>query len=221
MVKIGVFDSGIGGQAVAEKLSRLFPDIEILSVNDREHVPYGSKRPAEIVRYTKVAIQPLIDAKCDAIVIACNTATTNAISDLRSSFPGVHFVGIEPMVKPAAQMTKTGVIAVFATPGTLASHRYHQLKRQWASRVTVIEPDCSDWAAKIERGEQDRINVKAVVTESIRWQADVIVLGCTHYHWIKDDIERLVPPGIKVLEPSDAIGARLDYLLTTATELLG
>lgn len=221
MVKIGVFDSGIGGQAVAEKIQRLFPTVEVLSVNDSENIPYGLKRRSEIIRLTLAGIQPLLKAECDAIVIACNTATTNAIDELRAAYPDTHFVGIEPMVKPAARMTKTGAIAVLATPGTLASHRYEQLKRRWAERVTVIEPDCSNWADMIEHGRADQIDIHGVMDELRRWQVDTIVLGCTHYHWLKDRIQAAAGRNVTVLEPSDAIGARLDSLLSISSELPG
>lgn len=221
MVKIGVFDSGIGGQTIAEKLTRLFPDVEIISVNDSENIPYGLKQRSEIVRLTLKAVAPLVEDGCDAIVIACNTATTNAIDELRSTYPNTHFVGIEPMVKPAAKMTRTGVIGVLATPGTLASTRYARLKHQWAGRVTVIEPDCSNWAALIEHGGADTIDVTSVIEELLRWEADVIVLGCTHYHWLHDKIQKIAGPKVKILEPSDAIGARLDSLLSINSVLPG
>jgi len=219
MVKIGVFDSGIGGQTVAEKIRKLFPETEVLFVNDSENIPYGLKQRSEIIRLTLAATTPLVQAQCDAIVIACNTATTNAIDELRTTHPSVHFVGIEPMLKPASKITKTGAIAVLATPGTLASHRYATLKHRWASRPTVIEPDCSSWAELIEHGHADSVNIHAVMDELRRWEVDTIVLGCTHYHWIKDRIEAAAGPRVTVLEPSDAIVARLDYLLTKDSEL--
>lgn len=218
-MKIGVFDSGIGGEAVADRLRLLFPDIKILSVNDSKNVPYGIKPSSQIISLTDMAIQPLLKAKCDAIVIACNTATTNAISYLRTTYPSVHFVGIEPMLKPASKMTRSGVITVLATPSTLTSHRYIKLKHQWAERMTVIEPDCSSWAALIEHGESKRIDVHAVVGSALRWNTDVIVLGCTHYHWIKHEIQRAAGPRVHVLEPSDAIGARLSSLLSINAQL--
>ncbi len=214
MTKIGVFDSGIGGLSVAQKLEKLFPEVEILFTNDSANVPYGSRRRADIARLTETALQPLIDAQCDAIVIACNTATTNVINDLRKRYPDTHFVGILPKVKPAAQMTKTGTIAVLATPSTLTSNRYHELKLRWAPRTTIIEPDCSKWASMIERGDADRIDIDTFIRELKRWDIDIIVLGCTHYHWLRERIQKAAGPHIKVLEPSDAIGARLDSLLS-------
>jgi len=214
MVKIGVFDSGIGGLSVARRLEQLFPAAEVIFTNDSENVPYGSRSQSEIVHLTDAALQPLIEARCDAIVIACNTATTNAITELRRRYPDVHFVGIEPMVKPAAKMTKTGVIAVLATPSTLASRRYHELKRQWAPQLTIIEPDCSHWASMIEHDQADTIDIETFIGDLTRQNIDVIVLGCTHYHWLKDRIQKAAGPGVQVLEPSDAIGARLDSLLS-------
>ena len=221
MVKIGVFDSGIGGQSVAARLQELFPTAEVIFVSDHSNVPYGTKSPDEIRSLTDAAIQPLLADKCDAIVIACNTATTNAIDYLRASYPAMHFVGLEPMVKPAAAITKTKTIGVLATPMTLASDKYHRLKQQWAAGVTVIEPDCSDWATLIEEGHGDTIAVDSVVEDLKSQHVDVIVLGCTHYHWIKDRIQAVAGDTIAVLEPSDAIRARLDSLLSISSELPG
>lgn len=221
MVKIGVFDSGIGGEAVALRLQNIFPEAEIISINDSKNVPYGTKTETEIKSLTLKAVQPLIDLHCDAIVIACNTATSVAITTLREKYPHIHFVGIEPMIKPAASMTKTRKIAVLATPGTLSSQRYNNLKNEWAAGITVIEPNCSSWASLIETNLIDRIPLEHTINDLVAQNVDVIVLGCTHYHWLKNSIEKIAGPDIKVLEPSDAIGARLDSLLTTATELLG
>lgn len=208
-MKIGVFDSGIGGQAVAEELKRLIPDATVLSVNDSARVPYGGRPRSEIIQLTTKAIQPLIDAKCDAIVIACNTATTNAIKLLRHDNPTQKFIGLEPMVKPAAELTKTGTIAVLATPATLASPRYLELKNDWAQGIEVLEPNCSDWATLIEAGQQEKIQLEQTLMPLLHKRVDVIVLGCTHYHWIKKDIEAIAGSNVTVLEPSNAIKNRL------------
>lgn len=219
MIKIGVFDSGMGGLAVAEKLQQLFPDARVISINDHSNVPYGSKSAEEIISLTKKAIQPLLSESCDAVVIACNTATTVAISSLRSAYPATHFVGIEPMVKPAASMTKTKKIAVLATPRTLASERYQKLKQDFAQGVTVIEPDCTDWATLIENGQIEKIPLHETVNTLLEQDVDVIVLGCTHYHWLKSTIEDIVGQKAAVLEPSDAIGARIESLLAKDPQL--
>lgn len=208
-MKIGVFDSGIGGEAVAEALRHLIPDAQVISINDHKHVPYGGRPRAEIMKLTSAAIQPLIDLRCDAIVIACNTATTNAIQLLRHDHPTVKFVGLEPMVKPAAALTKTKTIAVLATPATLASPRYAALKNEFARGITVLEPDCATWAEQIENGQADSIPLEQTIQPLIDADIDVIVLGCTHYHWLKDRIQALTGPDMTILEPSGAIKNRI------------
>ncbi|TAL14875.1 glutamate racemase [Patescibacteria group bacterium] len=213
-MRIGVFDSGVGGKAVALKLQQLLPNADIMSVDDHVHVPYGDRTPDDIIELTKAAIQPLLAAKCDAIVIACNTATTVAIAALRATYPSVNFIGIEPMVKPAASATKSGIIAVLATPRTLQSDRYNELKRTWAKDSTVIEPDCSDWAKLIEDGHSSQIHVEATVVNLLQQKVDVIVLGCTHYHMIKERILDAAGDTVTVLEPTDAIANRIKSLLS-------
>jgi glutamate racemase len=211
---IGVFDSGVGGEAVALALQKTFPSAKIDVVNDKANIPYGIKTPAEVIQLTERAIQPLRKAGCDIIVIACNTATTLALPTLRSRYPSQLFIGIEPMIKPAASHTRTGVIAVCATPATLASPRYHELVHKYAEGLTIVEPDCSEWAFLIENNQLNRSHIVAVIDEVRAKKADVIVLGCTHYHWIKEEIIELAGSDITVLEPSEAIGKRVTQLLS-------
>lgn len=208
-MKIGVFDSGRGGEAVAHKLQQLLPNAKIISCNDSKNVPYGGRSQKEIIALTSAAIQPLIQAHCDAIVIACNTATVNAIQSLRESYPLEHFIGLEPMVKPAAVLTKTKKIAVLATPATLASESYKKLKSDYADGVVIREPDCATWAALIEAGHEDTIPVAETITPLVADGVDVIVLACTHYHWLESAIETIVGPDITILEPTDAIHSRI------------
>jgi len=215
-MKIGVFDSGIGGEAVAHQLESLIPDAEVITVNDHEHVPYGSRPAEEIIELTDTAIQPLFDAQCNVIVIACNTATTVAISTLRERHPDMPFVGIEPMVKPAAQLTKTKHITVLATPATLASHRYQSLKEEWAQGVTIDEPDCSTWASLIEDGHANKIPIETFVEHAIANGSDVIVLGCTHYHWLEERAAQTAAGRAQILEPSDAISRRIASITEVA-----
>jgi glutamate racemase len=212
-MRIGVFDTGIGGRAVTTTLRKLIPDAEIILINDSKHMPYGSRAPEEIISLTKNAIQPLVKKDCDAIIIACNTATTVAISSLRQSFPKVNFIGIEPMIKPAAMITKTNRIAVCATTGTLRSDRYKELKDIWTKNIKIIEPDCSKWAELIENGKSNKIDIESETKKLLSENVDVIVLGCTHFHWLKNRIIKAAGPHIKVLEPSDAIAARTKSLI--------
>ena len=212
-MKIGVFDSGIGGQAVAKRLKELLPDADIICIDDHQHVPYGSRPAEEIIQLANVAMKPLIDAECDAIVIACNTVTTVAIEHLRGAYPDMNFVGLEPMVKPAAAQTKSGKIAVLATPATLASPSYDSLKKTWAEGVTIFEPDTTRWAAFIEAGKADEVPIEDTIFHLVAQHVDVIVLACTHYHWLKERAETAAGVRAIVLEPSDAIGNRIISLL--------
>lgn len=212
MMKIGVFDSGIGGKSVADALKRAFKNHEILFRNDSEHVPYGTKAIGEIYALSLPIIKTLESEGCEIIVIACNTLTTNCITDLRNEI-NVPLVGIEPMIKPACLATKTGVISVCATPRTLQSKRYQVLKQQYAQDVTVLEPDCSDWASLIEQNKLSEDKIRAIVEESIELGADQIVLGCTHYHWIEQQIKTASKGRATILQPETAIARRVETLI--------
>lgn len=212
-MKLGVFDSGIGGEAVADALQKTFPTADIIIVNDKKNVPYGDKSPEQVIYLTEAAITPLLSASCDIIILACNTATAAAIEALRGRHPEQKFIGIEPMIKSAAKLTRSHTIGVCATPATLASARYRQLTQTYGTHLSIIEPDCSEWAYLIENNRLNRSQVERVVNELCSRGADVIVLGCTHYHWIKDLIIELVADRAEVIEPSEAIGRRVRQLL--------
>lgn len=211
-MKIGVFDSGVGGLSVANAIRAALPEAEILLREDREHVPYGLRTTEEIRSFVVPIFQELADAGCQVIVVACNTVTTTLITDLRTNF-SVPLIGIEPMVKPAASLTKSGVIAVCATPATLASPRYAWLKTEYAAGLTVLEPDCSDWALMIEDKQINHQKLVDRIAEVLTAGADVIVLACTHYHWIEQEIIALVAGRAEVLQPEAAIIAQLKRVL--------
>ncbi|MBI2285821.1 glutamate racemase [Candidatus Saccharibacteria bacterium] len=213
-VKIGVFDSGVGGLSVVNAIRKELPQLEIIYKEDKKHVPYGTRSIDEIYSFVKPIFQSLIDEGCKAIVVACNTVTTNLISRLRDEFP-VPMVGMEPMVKPAAAASKTGVIAVCATPRTLESQRYKWLKEQFAKNVRVTEPDCSDWAYMVETNRLNREKVAKIVEDSIGAGADQIVLGCTHYHWIEDQIKQIANGRAQVIQPEKPVIAQLRRVLTS------
>lgn len=211
-MKIGVFDSGIGGRSVANAVRKALPEHEVLYAQDRKNVPYGLKSPEVLFKLVLPVLEGLVGKGCDVIVIACNTVTTTIIEDLRAVLP-VPLVGIEPMVKPAASLTKTQVITVCATPTTLASARYKELKDTYAQGLVVLEPDCSRWADMIEKDAIDQALIKDVVEESIQRGSDVIVMGCTHYHWIEKIVERIAMGRAIVLQPEEAIVERLKQVL--------
>jgi glutamate racemase len=199
-IKIGVFDSGVGGLSVVKAIQKALPDLEIAYKDDKEHVPYGTRDIEEIYGFIKPIFQEFIDEGCQVIVVACNTVTTNLISRLRQDYP-VPMVGMEPMVKPAVEHTKAGVITVCATPRTLQSDRYNWLKNEYAEGIKVLEPDCSNWAYMIENNSLDREKVAKIIEGSIISGADEIVLGCTHYHWIEEIIKEMAKGRAEVIQP--------------------
>jgi glutamate racemase len=211
-MKIGVFDSGVGGLSVANAIRKAMPSLEVILREDREHVPYGLRPSEEIFGFVSPIIQSMIDEGCEVIVIACNTVTTTLIGRIREQFD-TPFVAIEPMIKPAAAMTKSGIIAVCATPATLQSERYAWLKNEYAQDITVLEPDCSDWALMIEGNEIEEQKIAERTKEVLQQDADVIVLACTHYHWIEDDIKSLAAGRAEILQPEQAIIEQLKRVL--------
>ncbi len=212
-MKIGVFDSGIGGLSVAKAIERALPEEQIVFRNDASHVPYGTKKPDILLGYVEPILQGLVVDGCEVIVIACNTVSTTLIEELRQRV-SVPLVAMEPMVKPAAGQTKSGVIAICATPTTLKSERYAALKRQYASNIKVLEPNCSTWSKMIEDKKVDHARIADVITDVITLGADVIVLGCTHYHWIETDIKKIADGKAIVLQPEQAIITQLKKLLS-------
>ena len=210
-MQIGVFDSGKGGLNVMEVLKQNFPGIDFIYISDKKNIPYGLKSTEILRDLTQKAIQPYIE-QCAIIVIACNTATTSAIEHLRSQFPNTKFVGLEPMIRPATNMTKTKSICVCATPATLRSSRYADLKKTYTENIRVIEPDCTNWAGLIESDKFDKINLADLKDAIINKNCDVLVLGCTHYHLLLPRLRKLFP-NLTILEPSNAVIERLKSIL--------
>ncbi len=212
MSTIGVFDSGLGGLSVAHAIERAMPHDTVIFRDDREHMPYGDKQMAAVYNLVLPILQQMITDGCEVIVIACNTVTTNLIGKLRDVL-SIPLVGIEPMVKPAAEQTKTGIIAVCATPATLASPRYAWLKETYASGVKVLEPDCSRWAYMIEHNEVNEHQLIAQINEVCDQGADVIVLGCTHYHWIEALLQKIAAERAVVIQPEQPVIKQLKRVL--------
>jgi glutamate racemase len=212
MSKIGVFDSGIGGLSVLRAIEKALPDDSAIWLSDKENFPYGDKSRIQMLDLVVPKLTALVSDGCDVIVIACNSISTNLIDELRQEI-SVPLIGIEPMIKPAVTKTKTGIIAVCATPATLSSPRYQWLKTTYAPGITVLEPDCSKWAYMIEH---DQINEKLIaqqINKLCDLQADVIVLGCTHYHWIETTIRQVADRRAIVIQPEQPVISQLRRLL--------
>jgi glutamate racemase len=199
-MKIGVFDSGIGGLSVANAIKQALPEHQIIFKDDSSHLPYGSKTSDEILAFCLPVLQSLVEDGVGIIVVACNTVSTNLIEPLRKLLP-VPLIAMEPMVKPAVTHSKSGTIIVCATPRTLQSERYAWLKRQYAKNMTVIEPDCSNWTELIEANQMNEQHIAETIEPGLSQGADVVVLGCTHYHWIEQEIKQVANGRAQVLQP--------------------
>jgi glutamate racemase len=210
--KIGVFDSGVGGLSVVNRIKKDLPGYDVIYATDKEHIPYGTKTPQQLHGYVLPILKRLADEGCKVIVIACNTVTTTIIGTLRQELD-VPLIGLEPMVKPAAKETKTGVIAVCATPTTLASKRYDLLKKTYARGMKIIQPDCSEWTKMIENNQLDIKQIYDRINYALEEGADVIVLGCTHYHWIEETIKKIVNGRAKILQPEVPVIHQLKRVL--------
>jgi glutamate racemase len=215
-IKIGVFDSGVGGLSVAKAIRQALPGHEVIYRDDSEHVPYGTRSIEEIHSFTKPILEEMVKEECKVIVIACNTVTTNMIKRLREEI-NVPLIGMEPMVKPAALATKTDVIAICATPRTLSSKRYKWLKEEYSRGIKVLEPDCSDWAFMIEVDIPEREKIAKIVEDVCNEGADQIVLGCTHYHWIEEEIKKMAKGKAQVLQPEGPVIEQLKRVLNAPT----
>jgi glutamate racemase len=215
-----VFDSGVGGLSVLKAIRQELPRENLLYVGDSGFAPYGDK-PHDVVQARADAItRYLIDAGAKAIVVACNTATGIAVDALRSSFPAVPIVAIEPAVKPAAARTKTGVVGVLATAGTLASANVTRLLNTYGVDVEILTQVGTGLVEQVEKGELSsdatRNLIKQAVDPLTQKGADVLVLGCTHYPFLSDEIRRIAGPGVELIDPATAVARELHRRLRVA-----
>ena len=215
---IGVFDSGMGGLSVWKELRDTLQHESLLFFGDGLRCPYGSRSEEEILRFTVEAVERLIAEGCKLIVIACNTATAVAIEYLREHYPDIPFVGLEPAVKPAALTTKTGVVAVLATERSLKGRLFMQTSAKYEQSVQIIKAVGEGFVEIVESGEEnsDRAEqlVRGVVEPLIAAGADKIVLGCTHYPFLRATIERIIGEReVEVLDSGRAVCRRVEQLL--------
>jgi glutamate racemase len=209
---IGVFDSGLGGLSVLAAIARAMPRADLAYVADTAHVPYGSKEDG-FVRNRVLAIGDyLVDSGCTLLVVACNTATAAAVTELRHRHPNVPVVGIEPGVKPAAASSQSKHIAVLATESTARSERLARLVREHAEGVQVTIQPCPGWATRVEMLHFDdaefKAEIAATVAPLVAAGADRLVLGCTHYSFLVPVLLPLVTGRAELVDVADAVARR-------------
>lgn len=237
MIKIGVFDSGEGGLSVLKEITRLLPEAEYVYYSDNAHCPYGEKSPEYIQDRARAITERLLKEGADVIVVACNTATAAAISVLRSEYSeassqevrdkvreltgGRHdhicFIGMEPAVKPAALGTRTGVVGVLATAGTLKGSKYLKTKESVDDQVNVFEHVGRGFVELVEEGRLSGSEAEDVVKASLvpllSAGADIIVLGCTHYPFLLPVLQKVAGPDIRFIDPAPAVARQLVHVL--------
>ncbi len=218
-MKIGLLDSGVGGLSVLREIHRILPTASLHYVGDSAWCPYGTKSPEVIQRRVFEIADYLLGHGAEILVIACNSATIQAVGALRAEYP-LPVVGMEPGVKPAAERTRSGVIGVLATEASLAGEKFHQLVSAHASGVRVITRPCPRFVELVEAGLLDGPAVETAVDEALtpllEAGADVFVLGCTHYPFLKPMIEYRLPDGATVIDTGPAVAKRVASLLPAA-----
>ena len=220
---IGVFDSGVGGLSVLRELHRRLPTATLAYVGDVAHAPYGPRPAGEVLARCERIVGHLADQGAALIVVACNTATVHAIDTLRTHWPGLRFVGVEPGVKPAVARSHTGRIAVMATSATVRSARMRRLVAHHARGVHVHLQACPGLADAIEQGALDGVVLSNVLTpycDRIRAaDVDTVVLACTHYPFVAAEIQRLLGPGVVLIDTAAAVAEQAASVCTDAPAL--
>ena len=200
---IGIFDSGVGGLTVWHEIVRLLPAEDTLYLADSAHAPYGEKSPEEILALSRKNTEWLLARGCKLVVVACNTATTNAIASLRREYP-VPFIGIEPAIKPAALHSQTGKIGVLATRGTLASDLFANTSRNYAEGIRILEQEGVGLVRLIESGVLEGPELagrlESLLAPMLEAGIDQLVLGCTHYPFLIPALRALLPEGVKIVD---------------------
>lgn len=215
---IGVYDSGIGGLSVWRELYALMPEQEYLYICDAAHCPYGDKPVQYIIDRADVIVTYMIFHGADMVVVACNTATAAAIDYLRHKY-SIPFVGMEPAVKPAATVSRSGVVGVLATANTLKGSLYHNTLERFGSGVKVVERVGEGLVELVERGEISGPAVEKLlhkyIDPMVEAGADAIVLGCTHYPFLSEAIARVAGPSVRIIDPAPAVAQQARRLLDT------
>ena len=213
---IGVLDSGVGGFSVLLEIRKLLPENHVLYIGDSAWCPYGTKSPEQILERVSALTELLIHQGAQIIVIACNSATIHTIEQLRERYE-IPFVGMEPAIKPAAAATNSGVIGVLATEASLAGSKFHRLLDTHGDGVQMITVPCPEFVETVEHGilEGDEVEsaIDRITRPLLQQGVDTLVLGCTHYPFLKPTIQSLVGSGVRLIDTGEAVARRTKDLL--------
>ncbi|MFK7909305.1 MAG: glutamate racemase [Akkermansiaceae bacterium] len=213
---IGILDSGLGGLSVLNEVRKVLPNESIIYFGDSAWCPYGVREAHEIQRRVFEVTDFLIEKGCKLIIVACNSATIAAVEALRATYP-LPFVGMEPGVKPAAALTKSGTVGVLATEASLAGEKFHRLVDAHAGGIRVITRPCPNFVELVEAGELSGDRARGIVEEEtlplIETGADVLVLGCTHYPFLRPLIKEVAGSGVTILDTGAAVAKQVASFL--------
>lgn len=216
---IGIFDSGIGGTSIWKAIHHLLPKEETIYLADSKNAPYGQKSKNEIIALSMKNTDLLIKMGCKLIVVACNTATTNAIQELRSKY-NIPFIGIEPAIKPAARNSRTQTIGILATKGTLNSELFNKTTEKFQD-TKIVEQIGHGLVELIEGGKIDSPEMTELLhsylTPMIEANIDYLVLGCSHYPYLIPQIKKIIPDGIHIIDSGEAVAKQTQNILKEKT----
>jgi glutamate racemase len=214
---IGIFDSGVGGLSVLRAVRRELPAQPVIYFADQAHVPYGPRSLDEVRSFATGITEYLLSQGAGLITVACNAASAAALKHLRAVFPQVHFVGMEPAVKPAAETTHSGVVGVLATPATFQGALYASVVERFGSGVTILQDTCPGLVQQIEAGRlmsaETRTILQRALDPMLSQGIDTVVLGCTHYPFVIPLIEEIAGAGVRVIDPAPAVARQIRRLL--------
>ncbi|WP_165747728.1 glutamate racemase [Cellulophaga sp. Z1A5H] len=213
---IGIFDSGVGGTSIWKEIHKLLPNENTIYLADSKNAPYGEKSADEILNLSIKNSEFLLNLGCKIIVIACNTATTNAIAYLRKTYD-IPFIGIEPAIKPAALNSKSKTIGVLATKGTLTSALFNTTSKNYSEGITVIDQDGEGLVPLIESGKVNGVEVRNLLLKylnpMIHQGIDYLVLGCTHYPYLIPVIQEIVSDKVTIIDSGEAVAKHTKSIL--------
>ncbi|MDT0675036.1 glutamate racemase [Zunongwangia sp. F117] len=213
---IGIFDSGVGGTSIWKEIHHLLPHERTIYLADSRNAPYGEKTVEEIRRLCYKNTESLLSMGCKLIVVACNTATTNAILDLRSTYE-VPFIGIEPAIKPAALKSQTRTIGILATKGTLSSALFSKTSELYTHNIEVIEVEGNGLVELIESGRKDSPEteelLKRLLKPMLLKRIDYLVLGCSHYPYLIPVLKKILPPNVHIIDSGEAVARQTKAIL--------
>jgi glutamate racemase len=213
---IGIFDSGVGGTSIWKEIHELLPQESTIYLADSLNAPYGVRSASEIIRLSIKNTDKLLDLGAKLIVVACNTATTNAISVLRKSYD-IPFIGIEPAIKPAALQSETGKIGILATRGTLSSALFSQTSEEFTKGISVVEVVGEGLVPLIENGEFDNPTMDKLLHKymapMLEANIDYLVLGCSHYPYLVPKLRKILPEHVRIIDSGIAVARQTKFLL--------